>query len=309
MIGIIAVLCVVIVFLAGIMLKYRQQIKGICEQLSFMQGHDTNMLITTEMDLGGLGELTARLNMLLEQQRKERIGYKKKEQMIAETYTGLSHDIRTPLTSLDGYVQLLADSDSREEQERYYDIISERIDSLKEMLEELFLFTKLKNESYPLELVTCDLNRIVKDTIFSYYEDWKEKSVEPKIHLPEEACLIMGNRQALRRTLQNVIKNGLVHGDDKIQIQMELLKVTGQNTVVLSILNSISKKEREQLDVSRVFDRFYKADAGRNSGSTGLGLPIAKEFVLRMNGNIEAFVEDEMFGIRMEFPIINESEG
>lgn len=86
--------------------------------------------------------------------------------MISDTYTNLSHDIRTPLTSLDGYFQLLEQSEDAEEQKHYMDIIQERIHSLKEMLEELFLFTKLKNESYHLELKHCCVNQVLKQTIF-----------------------------------------------------------------------------------------------------------------------------------------------
>ena len=317
--GLIGILCGIIIVLVIILLKYFQQIRDICRQLSFLQEHDSNMRITSEIDLGGIGALTKQLNAMLMQQREERIQYRRKEQMISETYTNLSHDIRTPLTSLDGYFQLLADSDSKEEQERYVRIIRERVDSLKEMLEELFLFTRLKNTAYPLPLSPCDLKRIVKDTVFSYYEEWKKRSIEPDIVLPEQSCVIMGNRQALHRTLQNIIKNGLVHGEDSIRIRLtvevaeqEKGKSYGRGQtnpehgsgqeVVLVISNPV--RGVEQIDVSRVFERFYRAEPERSSGSTGLGLPIAREFVLRMNGRIEAFVEGDEFGVRIWFGLV-----
>lgn len=317
---IIIVLCVIIVIMMGLLWKYQRQIKDICRQLSFQQEHTSNMRITSEIDLGEIKELTEILNDLLENQKKERIQYQRKEQIISETYTSLSHDIRTPLTSLDGYFQLLADSDSREEQERYIGIIKERINSLKEMLEELFLFTKLKNTSYQLDLVSCDLNRIVKDTIFSYYEEWKRKSIEPEIYLPEGTVMFMGNEQALRRIVQNIIKNGLEHGEDSIKICMTvtskkkgLVKEPIQDItqsdrggkITLLISNPVSNQE--QIDVNRVFERFYKADTLRSTSSTGLGLPIAREFVLRMNGRIEAFVQGNEFGVKIDFPF-NDAE-
>ena len=87
--------------------KYQRQVKDICRQLSFLMKHDSNMLITREMDFGGIGELADVLNEWLELKRREKKEYLKKEEMISDTYTNLSHDIRTPLTSLDGYFQLM----------------------------------------------------------------------------------------------------------------------------------------------------------------------------------------------------------
>lgn len=97
--------------------------------------------------------------------------------MISDTYTNLSHDIRTPLTSLDGYFQLLRDETDKSAQEHYIDIIQERITSLKDMLEELFMFTKIKNDSFKLELSNCCVSRLLKQTVFSYYEEWKSRAL------------------------------------------------------------------------------------------------------------------------------------
>ena len=152
---IIGILAVIIIIQAFIMWKYQRQIKDICRQLSFLMEHDSNMLIQREIDIGGIGQLADKLNELLDLRKKEKRDYKKKEEMIVETYTNLSHDIRTPLTSLDGYFQLIEECDNRDDERRYLNIISERIHSLNEMLEELFTFTKLKNESYNLELTPC----------------------------------------------------------------------------------------------------------------------------------------------------------
>ena len=138
-----------------ILWKYQRQVRDICRQLSFLLKNDSNMLVTGDTGFGGLKELMEILNQLLLNRKKEHKKYLEKEQMISDTYTNLSHDIRTPLTSLDGYFQLLEESEDAEEQKHYMDIIQDRIHSLKEMLEELFLFTKLKNESYHLEIKCC----------------------------------------------------------------------------------------------------------------------------------------------------------
>lgn len=280
-----------------IMWKYQRQVKDICRQLTFLIEHDSNMLINREFDMGGIGTLSDRLNELLELRRKEKQHYQEKETLIADTYTNLSHVIRTPLTSLDGYFQLMEECENVEDQKRYLSIIHERIQSLNEMLEELFTFTKLKNEFYNLELTPCSINRILKKTVFSYYDDWARMEIQPDMQITEEQLYIHGNRQGLRRVIQNVIKNGLDHGEKKISIELE----RNQNQAVLRISNQVTYPE--QINIDHVFERFYKADAARSKTSTGLGLSIARELVSRLNGQIEAKIEKEEFIVEMRFPL------
>lgn len=292
---IIGILAGIIILQSIIMWKYQRQVKDICRQLAFLMKHDSNMLIHREFGLGGIGMLSDRLNDLLELRRKEKQYYQEKETLIADTYTNLSHDIRTPLTSLDGYFQLMEACENVEEQRRYLNIIHERIHSLNEMLEELFMFTKLKNESYRLELTSCCINRILKETVFSYYDDWVRREIQPDIQITEEQLYIDGNKQGLSRIIQNVIKNGLDHGEKKIRIVLK----REQNQAVLRISNQVTASEK--IDIEHVFDRFYKADAARSKTSTGLGLSIAREFVRRMNGEIGAKIEENEFIVEMSF--------
>ena len=292
---IIGILAGIIILQSIIIWKYQRQVKDICRQLAFLMKHDSNMLIHREFGLGGIGMLSDRLNDLLELRRKEKQYYQEKETLIADTYTNLSHDIRTPLTSLDGYFQLMEACENVEEQRRYLSIIHERIHSLNEMLEELFMFTKLKNESYRLELTSCCINRILKETVFSYYDDWVRREIQPDIQITEEQLYIDGNKQGLSRIIQNVIKNGLDHGEKKIRIVLK----REQNQAVLRISNQVIASE--QIDIEHVFDRFYKADAARSKTSTGLGLSIAREFVRRMNGEIGAKIEENEFIVEMSF--------
>lgn len=275
---IIGILAVIIIIQAFIMWKYQRQIKDICRQLSFLMEHDSNKLIQREIDMGGIGELSDKLNELIDLRKKERNEYRKKEELIADTYTNLLHDIRTPLTSLDGYFQLIEECDNIDDQSRYLDIIRERLNSLNEMLEELFTFTKLKNDSYKLELTDCCMNRILKEAVFSYYDEWK--------------------KQGLRRVIQNVIKNGLDHGEKNISIEL----TRKDNHALLKISNYT--EHPENIDLSHVFERFYKADVARGRASTGLGLSIAKELVERMNGDISARIQGNDFIIEIKVPLV-----
>lgn len=229
---VIGILAGIIILQFIIMWKYQRQVKDICRQLAFLMKHDSNMLIQREFDLGGIGTLSDRLNELLELQRKEKQRYQEKEALIADTYTNLSHDIRTPLTSLDGYFQLMEECENVEDQRRYLNIIHERIHSLNEMLEELFMFTKLKNESYSLELTPCCINRILKETVFSYYDDWVRRGIQPDIQITEELLSIAGNKQGLHRVIQNVIKNAKIRKGSLgqfIPIEVQYQRTNRQN--------------------------------------------------------------------------------
>lgn len=288
-------LCIVTALQAWMIGTYWRQMKNICRQLSFLMKKDSNMLLTGDVRIGGIGKLLDTLNDYLLIQRKKERYYQEKEKTIANTYTSLSHDIRTPLTSLDGYFQLLETSDTEEEQKKYITIIQDRIKSLKDMLEELFTFTKLKNASFQLELSKCCINQMVKDTIFSYYDEWMEKEIEPHISITDTLLYMKGNEQAIRRVLQNIIKNGLDHGEKEVDISLQEM----EQKIVIEIKNKVYHPEN--IDITQVFTQFYKADMARSKTSSGLGLSIAKEFVLQMQGEISARIEEEKFCVCIQF--------
>lgn len=304
-----AVLAIIVIIMAAVLLKIRAQLRDINDQLDFLYENDTNMLIGTDTNLIYLGQFKQRVNRFVEQWHKKRAEAAKKEQMISDTYTNLSHDIRTPLTSLDGYFQLLKDERDEKLQAHYIGVIQERIASLKDMLEELFMFTKLKNDTFKLEMDRCCVSRLLKQTVFSYYDEWKMRGIEPVVDICDEQIFILANTQALKRVFQNVIKNGLVHGKNDIEIRLYTKalgnvsdKNQGNRMVNISVSNTIENPEN--VDVSQVFERFYKADEARSVTSSGLGLSIAKELVERMDGKINAQIEDNRFCINISYRII-----
>lgn len=292
---IIGILSAGLLLLLWILWTFVRQIQDICRQLSFLTEQDSNMKITGQIRFGGIEKLVDILNEAAAKTREDRKRYLEKEAYLSNVYTSLSHDIRTPLTSLDGYVQMLEQCENEEDRKRYLWIVTERIHNLKEILEELFTFSKLKNETYRLELTECCINRILRKTVFSYYEDWTKLGITPKLDIEETPVYIEGNEQALFRVFQNIMKNAMDYGEHKIGVSF---KTSGEN-VCVRIYNEVPNPE--DLDIGQVFERFYKADASRNKNSTGLGLSIAKEFVLRMNGSIEAKLEGNEFSIAINF--------
>ena len=142
-----------------------------------MQDKQSDGILVSDIRILGIGKLTDSLNEILQKQRSNRQEWVQKEKRLVQTYTNLSHDIRTPLTSLDGYFQLLEDTEDAKERTRYLQIIQERIHALRDMLEELFTYTKLESRSYEVPLTKCDFGALVKEALFSYYNEWQKQQI------------------------------------------------------------------------------------------------------------------------------------
>ena len=278
-------------------LAYRRQVKNTCRHLSFILEEDTNFLLPEELPFKEWQELLKLINGLLEKTRSSSASSLQKETILRETITNLSHDIRTPLTSLDGYFQLLKEAKTKEEQDKYTAIIQSRIYSLKDMLEELFTYAKLQDLSYELPLEETDFGECVRNTIFSFYDECKKKKIEPEVDFCEDALPILSNKGGVERAIQNIVKNALEHGSEHLSFSL----YQKDGLACFCCENSLENPEDLQLD--QVFSRFYKADQARSHTSTGLGLSIAKELVEKSGGTIDARQKENFFSITIRFPV------
>ena len=177
-------------------------------------------------------------------------------------------------------------------------MIQSRISSLKELLEELFAFAKLQDESYIPPPEPTDFSKCVFDCTFSFYDDFRKKGIEPNIDFTEEKLTVNGNAEVLRRTVQNIIKNALEHGKSSINLE---LAVRDGNAVFRC---SNDTENPQDIDISKVFSRFYKASTARTQASTGLGLSIAKSLTERSGGKISASINGNIFTVKIQFKII-----
>jgi len=288
----VAFLVILILFI-----QYRRQIKKNCSQLQVMQKHSSNQRLTSELPFKEANELVMRVNDICNRYQDESIVIERNENNLKEAIANLSHDIRTPLTSLDGYVQLLVMSDSAEDKEHYMQIIQNRISSLKELLEELFTYTKMQDQNYELSCVKMDGRQCVCETVLAFYEDFETRGLEPEVSFCEEELPIWANEVALRRVIQNLVKNALEHGTNRLGLRLE----KKNENLYFCCYND--KKETEIIDVEKIFERFYKGDKARTTTSTGLGLAIAKGLVDRLHGDIRASVNEGLFTIEIEIPL------
>lgn len=298
--ALIIVLLVALVIVTIKYVLYRRQISSICRQLEFLENDMTNHKVRTDLTQKEIVELAELINAMCEGHNKKEVALLNKDKRLKETLTSVSHDIRTPLTSLKGYFELLMSEEDTEKKLQYAGVMSERMDNLSDLLDELFTYTKLQNQDYQLEMKEQDMTKLVLDTIFSFYEIFKEKGYEPALDIDDRSYVVMCNDVAVKRVISNVVKNALVHGMGDIILAYGKI---GDNIVRFTCQNSIAHPEN--MDITQVFERFYKADKARKEKSTGLGLAIAKEMVERMGGTIEASLVGRNFTIDISF-VLNE---
>lgn len=276
---------------------YRRQIQAICRQLEFMEAHETNKRVQTDHTTPEILELARCLNDIYDSHSRQQLDAANKSRRMKQALTSISHDIRTPLTSLKGYFQLLLSAESPEKRQTYAAVIDGRINELSTLLEELFTYTKLQNEEYTLEPALSDVTKLALETLFSFYEEFKKKGITPEIQVDETPRTGFVNDSAYKRILSNIIRNALIHGNGTIAITYHM----DNDAVYFTCENTVAAPE--EIDMEQIFDRFYKADSARSRQSSGLGLAIANELAKRLGGSLEATLKDNLFLITFRLPV------
>ncbi len=216
------------------------------------------------------------VNQRLEEGRQLRLETQKREQELKYTMTCISHDIRTPLAGAMGYLQLLEEDPER--QTEYLDIVRERLEKLEELLEELFLYTRLQGGSLPLKCETTAALPPLWDALAEFYPQLEAAGVEPKLRFDREDMTVWASPEALGRVYRNLIANALRHGGGG-------LTISGQDQTIC-FSNELPPGPRP--DPERLFDRFYQSSPDRAAGGAGLGLSIVRELMERMGGQASA---------------------
>ena len=283
------VLAVVIVILLIKIRMMQKSMDEICSCLSEHLSSDTNQLITVSSSDKHVRHLASEIAKQLTELRRQRRQYISGDRELKEAVTNISHDLRTPLTAICGYLELLEAEEMTDNTRRYVEQISNRTEALKALTEELFRYSVISSVS-DLSYEKVNVGRVLEDTLISFYGAFEQKNITPNISLPDGVIIRSLDKSALSRIFGNIISNAVKYSDGDFSVIMtESGEITFSNTA--SKLSSV--------DVGKLFDRFYTVDSARKS--TGLGLSIAKLLTERMGGCISADYKGNMLSITLSF--------
>ena len=250
--------------------------------------NDTNTLIQISSHDSDMRELASSLNMQLKYFNQSRHKFEHGDLELKEAITNISHDLRTPLTAIYGYLKLLQKEECSDSGRTYLTAIENRTEAMKQLTEELFQYTLAVSDTDVMTLEKINLNGILENCISSYYVVLKQNNIIPEIRIPDNKVLRQGNENALTRVLGNIISNAIKYSDGDLNIS---LSEDGE------IIFSNMAYGLDVVQVGRLFDRFYTVETARKS--TGLGLAISKTLIEQMNGTITAKYENGRLSIHI----------
>lgn len=211
------------------------------------------------------------------------------DQELKDAVTNISHDLRTPLTAVSGYLELLDKEELKEDAARYLSCIRNRTEALKSLTEELFRYTtSLSAEKMTLE--PLDIRTVLEESLLCLYGAMVQKEMVPEVQIPEVPVIRQLNRPALLRIFSNILQNALKYGEGALSVS---LQESGE------ILFSNPAPSLDPVQVQKLFNRFFTVENAKNS--TGLGLSIAKTLVQEMQGEITAEYKKNRLSIRILF--------
>lgn len=289
-IGLICVLALCVLTLMIYLLILRHSIREVAEELEEKLRTDTNTLISISTGDSSVQLLASRINAQLQALRKERLKLQTGNDELTTAVTNISHDLRTPLTAICGYLDLLEQEPQSEKSGRYLAVIRERTDAMRSLTEELFRYSVITATADELDMQAVRLNDILEQSLAGFYGALSARGITPEIRMPEAAVIRELDAAALRRIFDNILSNAVKYSDGDLTIRLR-----PDGSVTFS--NRASSLSRVQAE--RLFDRFYTVETARNS--TGLGLSIAKLLTEKMGGTITAEYESGHLQICIAF--------
>lgn len=286
----VALLGVLLLILAGKVYTLRKSARQLREEMAQQLERETNTLLAVSSGDREMKALADALNGQLAQLRAERQRYQHGDLELKEAITNISHDLRTPLTAIVGYLALLEGEEKSEAVERYLFQISNRTQVLHQLSEELFAYALL-TAPQPLHPQRVDLRGLVEEALLSYCGAMEQQGMEPTIQLPEGQVERNLDPTAAGRVLSNIISNALKYSAGDFAVTMT-------PDGVITFANSAP--DLNPVLVQRLFDRFFTVETARHS--TGLGLSIAKLLTQQMEGTLEAKYQEGQLVITLSFP-------
>lgn len=298
-------LLILTLFLTLKLFLLHKSIREISEELTAIQGVHTNALVTISSGDRHIRRLAAQLNRQLSRLRSRQLKYENGDRELKEAITNISHDLRTPLTAMSGYLELLQKelsgggvtengqalpTSSAEKSARYLAILQNRLDTMKQLTEELFRYSiVLSVQEEKLEKLS--LNRILEDSLMASWSNLEQRGITPVICMPQTPVIRLLDSSSLSRIFANILSNAVKYSDGDLQVTL---------TEAGAITFSNHAAALTPVTVKKLFDRFYTVES--SNASTGLGLSIARLLTERMGGSIDAAYEEGELHITVQFP-------
>lgn len=268
----------------------KNAIKEIEEKFDFIIESDTNNLITISTNDIDLKQLAKKINQNLKKIRELEIQYNQGNEELKRSITNISHDLRTPLTAIRGYLDLIEHKNLTEKQENYLLFIDEKVKILTDLTEQLFNFSKSLDSYQDIKKQNVVLNSVLEETICASYDLFMQHNINPKIYITKEKIIKQIDENMLKRIFENIISNEIKYSDEFLEIK---LNKNGK------IIFRNKTKNLDKTSVEKIFDRYYTVENAKKS--TGIGLSIAKQLVELNNGTISANYEDGYLIIEIYF--------
>lgn len=252
---------------------------------------DTNTLIDISSRDRYMRNLANGINVQLRKLRAERHRFQQGDSELKNAVTNISHDLRTPLTAICGYLDLLEQEEKSKAASRYVQVIKNRAEIMIQLTEELFRYAVILSSEEDTVREPVVVNRVLEESIAGFYTAFSERKITPNIQMPEDKVIRTLDRSALSRVFANLLNNAVKYSDGDLDIT---LSKSGE----IIFTNTVSGLDEVQ--VGKLFDRFYTVEAARKS--TGLGLAIARTLMEQMNGTIFAKYENNRLSICICLP-------
>lgn len=265
-------ICIVVyqqfVFRRGI----QKQLKEISQKLEKIQDTDSDENIMMFTDEQALMELLVQINRLLENQRKMKVDYRRSQISAKKMLSNISHDIKTPMTVILGYLEIMRINGDKEDEMLLK--VEQKAKRVMELINQFFTLAKLEAGDMELEISRINICEVCRENILDFYELLKQKEFQVEVKIPEEAVFIMGNKEALHRILYNLISNVIRYGLDGRYLGLVLRSV--KNDVYIDVIDKGKGIEKEF--AGNVFERLFTMEDSRNRRiqGNGLGLTIGR---------------------------------
>lgn len=268
----------------------REEIKNIEQSLLDIINSDTNNLITISTNDKKLKELANLLNHSLKELRRLELEYKNGNGELKSSITNISHDLRTPLTAIRGYLDLMDSSNLTAKQIKYLKIIDSKVKDLTSLTEQLFDFSKSLDIQKTIEKENICINSVLEEALVSFYGVFKEHNITPNIDICDEKVIRLLNENMLKRIFENVISNAIKYSESCFKVKLYCdgtIEFSNKTTMI------------DSTSLEKMFDRYYTVQSAKKS--TGIGLSIVKQLVDLSGGNITAQYSRNILKIKITF--------